>query len=295
MDNCPLVTNPTQLNEDADDMGDACDPDIDNDGWLNAEDNCPFVANPDQLDTDPNHYGDLCNSDLDFDGVPDYVDNCQHVSNPDQLNTDGDIMGDMCDADRDDDGLLNEVDNCPVYSNPSQVDEDRDGVGDVCDSGYCYVVDKVENCLDPTTALSAYAGAQRIVQTGELVPLQLWVNRKNRAVEYEWSVQSRPDGSRATIHHPRGSATLSTPYNYHYKKGRQVEFTPDAPGTYVLKLNVRLIFTDDLYPDKQTASAEFTLTAEGDSLNSGCATVGSGGLAALWLLLGIAWSWRRRR
>ena len=133
-----------------------------------------------------------------------------------------------------------------------------------------------------------------MVQTGELVPLQMFINRKNRAVEYEWTLVNRPDASRATVRHPRGSSTLSTPYNYHYKKGRQVEFTPDEPGNYTLKLNVRLVFADDLYPDKQMASVEFSLTAEGDSLNSGCATVGSGSLAALWLLLGIAWSWRRR-
>jgi uncharacterized protein (TIGR03382 family) len=88
---------------------------------------------------------------------------------------------------------------------------------------------------------------------------------------------------------------LSTPYNYHYKKGRQVEFTPDEPGEYVFRLNMRLVFADDLYPDKQIASTEFKLTAEGDSLNSGCTTAtGTGGLSALALLLGLCWLTRRR-
>ena len=296
-DNCPYVTNPTQLNEDADIMGDACDPDIDDDGWLNAEDNCPFVANPDQLDTDPNHFGDECNSDLDFDGVPDYVDNCPYTNNPQQVDTDGDTMGDLCDADVDDDTILNELDNCEQVANPDQANEDRDQLGDVCDSSYCYVVDRVDACLDPTSAFSIYGGDNRIVQTGETVPMLIWANRKNRAIEYEWSVVSRPSGSNATIHHPRGSSTLSTPYNYHYKKGRSVEFSPDEPGVYTLKLNARLVFADDLYPDKQMASAEFQLTAEGDSVNSGCATVPGSGSAAglLAMLLGLIGIRRRRR
>jgi hypothetical protein len=291
-DNCPEVRNPTQINTDADLMGDACDVDIDEDGWLNVEDNCPFVYNPDQLDTDPNHFGDACNSDMDNDGVQDFVDNCPLVMNPAQQDADGDLVGDECDADRDDDGILNQADNCPVVANDGQRDEDRDGVGDVCDTGYCYVVDRVDACLDPTTAFAVYAGADRLVRTGEQVPLQMWANRKNRALEYEWSMVSRPDGSNATVSHPRGSATLSTPYQYHYKKGRTVTFRPDQPGEYVIKLSSRLVFTDDLYPGKQTASTEFRLTAEGDPVGGGCATTGVG--VGLWALLGLAWLRRRK-
>ncbi|MFC1654324.1 hypothetical protein ACFL2F_00850, partial [Myxococcota bacterium] len=93
----------------------------------------------------------------------------------------------------------------------------------------------------PTSAFQVYAGANRVVRTGEKIPMQLWANRKNRAVEYEWSVVSRPDGSRATIRHPRGSSTLSTPYNYHYKKDRAVTFSPDKPGDYVIKVSARLV------------------------------------------------------
>ena len=122
--------------------------------------------------------------------------------------------------------------------------------------------------------------------------MQLWANRKNRAIEYEWTVVSRPDGSRATIHHPRGSSTLSTPYNYHYKKDRAVTFSPDKPGDYVIKVSARLVFADDVYPDKRLASHEMQLTSEGEAA-TGCATSGLG--TALWLLVGLPLIWRRRR
>jgi uncharacterized protein (TIGR03382 family) len=293
-DNCPMVRNPTQMDTDSDTLGDACDVDIDNDGWENIVDNCPFVHNPGQLDTDPNHFGDACNSDQDNDGVQDFVDNCPLVANPGQVDTDGDVMGDLCDADMDDDGILNEADNCPEVVNDAQGDLDRDGRGDVCDSGFCYVVDRVDACLDPTSAFVVYAGADRVVRTGEVVFLQLWANRTSRAIEYEWSVVSRPDGSRATIRHPRGSSTLSTPYNYHYKKDRAVTFTPDQPGEYVIRVAARLVFQDDVYPDKQTASYQFMLTSEGEAA-SGCSTAGVGLLASWWSLLGLAWLIRRRR
>jgi len=293
-DNCPQVRNHTQMDTDADTLGDACDADIDNDGWENIVDNCPFVSNPGQLDTDPNHFGDACNSDKDNDGVQDFVDNCPLVTNPDQLDADLDAMGDLCDADMDDDGILNEADNCPQVINDAQDDMDRDGLGDVCDSGFCYVVDRVDACLDPTSAFQVYAGADRAVRTGEKIPLQLWANRKNRAIEYEWSVVSRPDSSRASIRHPRGSSTLSTPYNYHYKKDRGVTFSPDQAGEYILRVSTRLVFADDIYSDKRMASCEFKLISEGEAA-SGCSTGGLGSLAGLWLVLGLPLVLRRRR
>ncbi len=295
-DNCPAIPNLTQLNTDADLLGDACDPDIDDDGWLNIEDNCPFVSNPDQLDTDPNHFGDACNSDLDSDGVQDFVDNCPQVANPTQANADGDIMGDLCDADMDDDGLLNTADNCPTVLNDDQTDADRDGMGDVCDAnGYCFVVDRADTCLDPTSAFSVYAGADRTVSTGEATALLMWANRENRALEYEWTLMERPQGSSATIGHPRGSATLSTPYNYHYKKDRRVEFVPDQPGEYLLKLSAKLVFADDLYPEKRLANIQLRITADGEPTAAGCATTGVGSVGSLWLLLGLALLGRRRR
>jgi hypothetical protein len=289
VDTCPSVRNPTQVDMDGDLMGDACDPDIDGDTVLNMEDNCPFVSNPDQLDTDPGQFGDACNNDADADGVQDLVDNCALVFNPDQVNSDGDLMGDLCDADMDDDNVVNEIDNCPRVQNVAQDDGDRDGLGDNCDGSFCYVVDRSDNCLDPTSAFAVLGSADNAPVVGDPVLLGLWANRVNRGIEYEWSVVTKPEGSSATISHPRGSVSLSTPYNYHYKQGRRVEFTPDVAGEYVLKVSAKLVFDDDLYPGKRTAEAQMTLTATGSN-ETGCATAGTGSLISLFgLLLGLAW------
>lgn len=294
IDNCIEVQNPSQANVDTDDFGDACDPDIDGDQVPNLEDNCPFIANPAQQ---PEDLVEGCNRDSDGDMVNDEVDNCPALHNPQQLDADGDNMGDACDADADDDGILNEVDNCELAANMDQRDDDRDGRGDVCDSTYCYVADEVTSCLDPTTTFTIYGGADKAVRTGETVPMLFWANRKNRGIQYEWVVVERPDDSSAAVRNPRGSATLSTPYNYHYKKDRLVEFTPDQPGTYQLKLKGRLVFADDLYPDKNTDEHVVTLEAEGDPVSTGCATAAGSGsaLGLLGLLLGLVGLRLRRR
>ena len=101
-DNCPSVSNATQLDTDSDGDGNACDTDDDDDGVLDAApDNCPLVVNADQADTDSDGTGDACVDDADGDAVLDASDNCKYVVNATQLDSDEDGAGDACDTNHD--------------------------------------------------------------------------------------------------------------------------------------------------------------------------------------------------
>jgi hypothetical protein len=94
-DNCPLVDNQDQLDNDQDGDGDACDDDDDNDNVADGDDNCPLTANEDQVDGDEDGLGDACDgcpadpeNDIDQDEICGDVDNCPGIPNLDQANND---------------------------------------------------------------------------------------------------------------------------------------------------------------------------------------------------------------
>jgi hypothetical protein len=102
LDNCPVTSNPSQIDDDNDGVGNACD-------------NCPITFNPDQVDTSNggagDGMGDACDDD-DGDGVVNGDDNCPDDHNPLQLNSDSsDDGGDVCDDDDDNDGALDDYDS----------------------------------------------------------------------------------------------------------------------------------------------------------------------------------------
>jgi len=177
-DNCDGTTDEGFPDMDHDGLADCVDPDIDGDGVANAQDNCPLIANPSQSNNDAGEegstkIGDACDDDDDNDGVPDATDNCPTVKNVSQADADLDGKGDACDCDADNDGFPNNAaldmlgqkcpdpgasrDNCPLVANPLQEDTNRNGVGDACDCDIdgdtvpnnnpgCPTVDRPDNC-----------------------------------------------------------------------------------------------------------------------------------------------------
>ena len=150
-DNCPLVANPGQYNSDSgprpsgtggigngtgipgddatipngDTMGDACDPDLDNDGLPNASD--PYPGG--DITYDDNANGNPCvplGTDA-ADHGPSWDSNCNGVRDgvegicPLATNPYGDDDGD---------GLLNTWEVCKWGTDPAKVDTDGDTLGD---------------------------------------------------------------------------------------------------------------------------------------------------------------------
>jgi hypothetical protein len=275
LDNCKLIPNADQKKTVSSSLlGDVCNGDDDLDGILDANDNCPLVANADQII--PN--GALCKLDIDLDNIGDNFDNCPGVSNSNQLDTDGDGLGDACDNDLDNDGILNLADNCSGVRNRSQLDDDGDGLGDSCDAKYCVVVNPAEpnDCLDPNSPFKVHGGGSITLKAGEKFRLPLFANRNGAAIEYVWTITTRPSGSTANIQNPKGAVTLSRHWEYAYTDGATPTFTADVNGDYVIQVQGTLAFPDRAYPEAKTSTSELKMTATPDGKKGGqaCSMVG---------------------
>lgn len=83
-DICPAIYNPGSASGPQPDLCHAAakPADADGDGAADAKDNCPVVANADQADMDGDNIGDACDPDIDGDGIPNDADKCAKFKDP---------------------------------------------------------------------------------------------------------------------------------------------------------------------------------------------------------------------
>ena len=100
--------------------------------------------------------------------------------------------------------------------------------------------------------------------SGTLIRLPLFANRNGAAIEYVWTVKSRPSGSSAAIGNPEGVVTMSRHWAYAYQDGNVPTFTADVDGEYDIQLQAKLAFEDRAYPENRDSTSSLKLNASPD-------------------------------
>ncbi len=188
VDNCPLISNPDQMDIDGDRQGNACDDDDDGDGVLDGSDNCRLIANTDQTDTDSDGLGNECDNDIDGDGIPNNLD--PFPDNPDNTDTDGDGIHDNIDDDDDNDGFDDAADNCPLHVNADQTDTDGDGEGDACDTdddNDGIPDEEDDNPLTPDAVTVTITGQ---IENGTISPSETQIINRGKTIEFTVTANS---------------------------------------------------------------------------------------------------------
>jgi hypothetical protein len=139
-----------------------------------------------------------------------------------------------------------------------------------------------------------HGGGSITLKAGEKFRLPLFANRENAAINYVWTVTTRPSGSTAPVVNPKGSVVMSRHWQYAYTDGQVPSFTADVDGDYVLQLQATLAFPDRAYPDNNTSTSQLKLQASGGNGLRGCNSFGIDASVVGFALAGLALIRRRR-
>ena len=179
-DNCSTIGNADQTNTDADDLGNACDDDDDNDGLVDDADAFPLDATEhadsdgdgvgnnadafpfdatETIDTDSDSIGNNADTDDDGDGIADGSD-AFPLDASETVDTDLDGIGNNADTDDDNDGVDDSIDAFPLDAFET-LDTDSDGTGDNADldddnDGYS----DEQEAIDGTDPLNPFSCSQ---------------------------------------------------------------------------------------------------------------------------------------
>jgi hypothetical protein len=93
-------------------------------------------------------------------------------------------------------------------------------------------------------------------------------------MRYRFRITDAPSGSSATIDNPQGSASVSTPYEYHYTEGDEVTFTADKPGSYEVHVVATLVWDDEVTGVSEAEAETYAIIeADGKAVDAGaCST-----------------------
>ena len=152
-----------------------------------------------------------------------------------------------------------------------------------------------DNCLDPKSPFTVAGGGTLKPEVGKRLVLPIFANRNGAAIEYAWTVVSRPAGSKAVVENPTGAVGISRNWEYVYADGQEAAFTADVQGEYKLQLSAKLVYADRAYSDVRSSTSDLKLAAGDGTGGAGSCAAVPAAIPVAGLAVALLGMLRRRR